>query len=352
MTPIRAIVLDDSAICRNQLKKILEADRDIQVVGEGCNGDGVLTLIRDARPKVLIVDLQMPGTNGQQTIEHVMANQPLPILVVTGQPAGVRRDAVFEAIRRGALELAEKPQSGDLSAEVRLRALVRQLSTVPVVRHIAGRLQQRSVPPDSLSFPTPQGGLGPAVVGVGASAGGPFPLATLLGELPEAFPAAVAIVQHLPIGFTAAFAEYVQSRVRLPVHLVNESVRIEAGHVYIAGDDQHLVALDRRHFGSLRTAPVQGHRPAVDELFRSLASHFGQSGAAVLLSGIGKDGVDGMLAMKRSGSLTIAQDALSCGVFGMPRAALEAGAAQHALPPLSAAELLQKWAADLKRRSA
>lgn len=345
--PIRVLLLDDSAICRAQLREILERDERIEVVGEAHNGDEVLRLIDEAAPQILVVDLQMPGTGGQETIERVMAHQPLPILIVTGQPAGVRREAVFEAVRRGALDLAEKPAHGDGKAEERLRAMVCELSRVRVVRHIAGKLNRRDGGAPGLPTPTPprplDGSSSPLLVGVAASAGGPRPLVSLLSAWPANFAAAVAVVQHLPNGFTAAFAEFLQSRVPQRVMIVKQLTRFEPGCVYLANDDEHLVAISDKQLGLDPSPAVDGHRPAATVLFESLAARLGARACGVVLSGMGRDGVAGLLKLKARGGLTLAQEENSCAVYGMPKAAIEAGACVAALDPAGLAREVSTW---------
>ncbi len=343
---IRVLLLDDSAICRSQLREILEQDERIEVVAEAHNGDQVLRLIDEASPHILLVDLQMPGTGGQETIERVMAHQPLPILIVTGQPEGVRRQAVFEAIRRGALDLAEKPALGDEKAETRLRSMVRELARVRVVRHVAGKLSRRDGAP---GLPTPipprplDGSNSPLVVGVAASAGGPRPLVSFLSGFPADFAAAITIVQHLPVGFTAAFAEFLQSRVPQRVVIVKHVLRLEPGHVYLAGDDEHLVAVSDKQLGVDKGPAVEGHRPAATVLFESLAGRLGARSCGVILSGMGRDGVAGLLKMKARGALTLAQEELGCAVYGMPKAAVDAGAVVAALDPANLAREVSTW---------
>ncbi|HYQ28150.1 MAG TPA: chemotaxis protein CheB [Polyangiaceae bacterium] len=349
MKPVRVLILDDSAICRERLRDILTRDGAITVVGEAANGDNVLDLVRRTDPTILLVDLQMPGTGGHETVERVMANLPLPILVVTGQPSAVNQKAVFESIRRGALDLAEKPEHADAAAEGRLRSLVRELSQVPVVRHVRGSLgasRSGSRPGVPASF-LPAAGQVP-IVGIGASAGGPLAVAAVLAGLPATLPAAVAIVQHLPKGFARAFAEFLRSRTALPVTVVSQRIPIGPGHVYIADDDRHLVVADARHFAPSDEPEIEGHRPAVDALLRSLAP-LKRNACGVVMSGIGRDGTQGLLELKARGGLTLAQNEASSGVYGMPRAALEAKAAERALDPPGLARELAAWAAEAAR---
>lgn len=345
MKLIRALVLDDSVICRIRLKDILEAERTIQVVGEAANGDGVLELIERTRPDVLLVDLEMPGTAGHETIELVMANQPLPILVVTGLPETTRQAEVFESIRRGALELAAKPLGGDRVAEANLRSQVRQLASIPVVRHVAGKLGRPRITRSNAPPPRPSD-LGPVVplIGIGASAGGPIALANVLSGLPEDLPAAVAVVQHLPVGFARGFADFLRMRAACPVSLVVKDTRLMPGNVYVATDDLHLVLSDPGTLCSLQAPPTGGHRPSVDVLFHSIARHQGRRAAGVVLSGMGRDGAEGLLAMRQAGALTLAQDESSSGVYGMPMAATKNGAAASSHPPAELAHRLLDWA--------
>ncbi len=353
MKPIRALVLDDSTICRIRLKDILEVDRDIKVVGEAGNGDRVLELIERTSPNVLLVDLEMPGTAGHATIERVMANRPLPILVVTGLPEGARKAEVFESIRRGALELAAKPIAGDFAAERRLRAQVRQLSTVPVVRHIAGKLTRPSsikqLKPPTIEPDTGQ--VAPPLIAVGASAGGPMAMATTLAALDPKFGGAVAVVQHLPKGFAKAFVEFLAGRVHMPVRMVDGPVHFESGCIYVAPDDQHLAMVSSRTLNVVTDAPVEGHRPAVDVLFHSVSRFAGFRAAGVIMSGMGTDGVNGLKAMRLSGALTVAQDQATSGVFGMPGAAIERGSAQQSHPPLEIAAVVTNWTHSLLARA-
>jgi two-component system, chemotaxis family, protein-glutamate methylesterase/glutaminase len=287
-------------------------------------------------PNLIVVDLQMPGVDGLTTVEQVMANRPVPILVVTSRPEGRRRDVVFEAIRRGALDLAEKPRQSDTKSQALLRAKVRQLAPIPVIRHVAGR--SPLVPPKTHSVATDSlPGVYVPIVGVAASAGGPAALVNLLKEFPKDFPACFAVVQHLPRGFSKAFSEYLQSRLKLVVRVAEEGSKVVAGHVYVAPDDCHLVVRSPMQLTLDDSPPIDGHRPAASALLSSLAKVCGKSATGIILSGIGHDGVAGLRELRARGALTLAQDESSSAVYGMPRSAIESGAAQRALDPASLA---------------
>jgi two-component system, chemotaxis family, protein-glutamate methylesterase/glutaminase len=180
-------------------------------------------------------------------------------------------------------------------------------------------------------------------VGVAASAGGPRPLVSLLSAWPADFGAAVAVVQHLPNGFTAAFAEFLQSRVPQRVTIVKQLVRFQAGHVYLATDDAHLVALSDKQLATDGAPAIEGHRPAATALFESLAARLGARSCGVILSGMGRDGVAGLLKMKARGALTLSQEEAGCAVYGMPKAAIEAGASVAALDPIGLAREVNTW---------
>jgi two-component system chemotaxis response regulator CheB len=328
---LRVVVVDDSPICRALLRQWLEADGDLQVIGEAADGDTALELIMRLRPHVATVDLRMPGMSGLELIVHVMAKAPLPILVLTGEATRDDPSIAFEAVRRGALDLMLKPGAYDDDAIRSLRARVRWLASVPVVRHIdssrdSSRQFEPSLTPPALMRP----GGDPVIVGIVASAGGPTALATVLGSLSADLPISVAIVQHLPRGFAPSFVSFLQARCSLQVRLAEHGLAPRPASVVLAPDGHHLELLDGR-FALTGGPTYDGHRPAGTVLLRSLAP-LGPSAVGVVLSGIGRDGADGLRAMRERGGLTLAQDARTSVVYGMPRAALEEGGAQHVLP--------------------
>lgn len=344
MTRLRVAVVDDSALCRAQLRHFLEADGDIEVVAEAPDGERAIDLVAAHRVQLLIVDLQMPRVNGHETITRVMAHTPLPILVLTGTPLGPERKAVFESIRRGALDLAIKPSGSDLQSQQRLREAVRRLATIPVVRHVAGKLEARPRHPVRPSVAPMPDSASPLVVAVGSSAGGPLALASFVGALAPDLAAAVLVVQHLPAGFAPAFVDFLASRTRLRVASVSERQPLRPGHLYVAAGEFHFGLCSAEQVGPLPGGPRGGHVPSADVLFGSVASHARSLGAGIVLSGMGEDGTEGLLALRRAGGLCLAQDRETCAVWGMPRAALERGAVEQALPPLALADVVTRWA--------
>jgi len=328
----RAVIVDDSPVARTLVREWLEANDEIEVVGEAADGEAAIDLILRLRPDVATIDLRMPGISGLELVAYLMARAPLPILVLTGENTRDDAGLAFEAVRRGALDLLPKPSALDEEAIRSLRSRVRWLATVPVVRHIVHRPAEPVAPippvptiPRSLKATSDL-----VIVGIAASAGGPTALATVLGSLTPDLPICLAIVQHLPKGFAPSFVSFLQARCSLAVRLAEHGMVPPVATAVLAPDDHHLELIDGR-FALTNGPPVDGHRPAGSALLRSLAS-LGNSAIGVVLSGIGRDGADGLRAMRERHATTFAQDAATSVVYGMPRAAIEEGAAQQALP--------------------
>jgi len=323
----RVLVVDDSAIAREALAAHIEEDGDLQVVGTAADGDAAIAAVAELRPDVVTMDIQMPGGGGLTAIEQIMARNPVPIIVVSTR---VRSDQTlpFEAVSRGALEVAVKPAlPADAAA---LRAAVRRVAGIPVIPHVRALRVTRALPPLPVHW-TPQA---PLVVGLAASAGGPAALDVILSALPAKLPACVGLVQHLPAGFVASFASYLRSRTPLEVVLVEPGAPVEmrAGTLMLAAGDHHLVAISTRLFAASADPPLRGHRPSATLLFSSLARMFGDRAIGVILTGIGDDGATGLAELHGRGGLTLGQDEGTSAVYGMPSAAVKAGAVSRVLP--------------------
>lgn len=335
---VRVYVVDDSAISRECLRDVLEAGGTIEVVGEAGDANVALREIPALSPDVVTMDLHMPAMGGLEAIERIMASRPVPILVVTERPTSAGTDVVFEATRRGALDLAAKTGDPRSPEAAHLRTLVARLAKVPVVHHVAMPKPRGPEVGSKRSGP----GARPEVVGVGASAGGPSALVELLAPL-AGVGACFAVVQHLPEGFTDGFARYLGQATGLRVVVARVPVPLAPDLVVVAPDGAHLVASAGKLAPEVGP-PVAGHRASVDVLFHSLARVFAGRAAGALLSGIGRDGAQGLLAMRRAGARTFAQDEASSAVYGMPLAAFEVGAAEEVLAPRAIAARLASLA--------
>jgi two-component system chemotaxis response regulator CheB len=325
----RVVVVDDSDVCRAALRGALEADGDIVVVADASDGAAARDAIAAHTPDLVTMDLAMPGEGGLSVIEWLMAHKPLPVLVVTSQPVGDGAAVMFDAIRRGALEVMTRPAPHDAAAAAALRANVRELARVPVVRHLApvsrptsrpsARPGVRSSKPPALRADATR----VPIVALGASAGGPSALARVLRDLSPRIHASIGVVQHLPIGFTEGFARFLSDATHKDVSIVSDRTPPAAGTVCVAGDGTHLTVDEHGWFVAVEGDLVCGHRPSVSFFFRSVAKVYGRDAVGVLLTGIGNDGADGLAVMRRAGAVTFAQDEESSIVYGMPRAAIE-----------------------------
>jgi len=333
MTPkapaTRIALLDDSAICRQQLRAILEHEGDLLVL-ELDTGVGLLARLEQIQPQVLVTDLVMPGIDGLAVVREVMRARPLPILVVSA--GGFSNASAFEATRLGALEVAKKPELGERAAEHALREAVRRLATVPVIRHPGSP----PTPARATGWGARPAGVGPRVLGIGSSAGGPPAVAALLAALPVGRAPAILVAQHMPRDHAADFAAFLARRCALEVEVCRGTSTLAPGKVIVPGDGMNLVLLASGRAGLVE--PTGSLTPSVDVLFRSLADVAGQGAAGAILSGIGRDGADGLAALFRAGALTMAQDEASCAVFGMPKAA--APSARFVLSPPDMAALV------------
>lgn len=347
--PIEVLVVDDSPLFSEAIRSILEADPSFNVVGIAFNGRQAVEMTRRFHPEVITMDVHMPVMDGLAAIEAIMADTPTPILVVTADPRASRGDELhFEALRRGALDVFPKPSAlagleGDRQA---LREQLKLLSRVTVVRHLAGHRHlwrsegQRRERPAAQEEPAtlrrlresqpPVMGRG-RVVAIVASTGGPAALAKIMEALPEDFQAPLVITQHIAKGFAASFASWLNEVSTLEVNLARHGDVIAEGRALIAPDGFHMTVTSSGRVALDSSPPLEGHRPSGNPLFTSVATAYGSRAIGLILSGMGGDGVQGLEAIRRAGGVTLAQDEASCVVFGMPKVALESGAASHAV---------------------
>ncbi len=327
MSDVRVLVVDDSPTVRAVLRRILTAADGVCVVGEAGDGEAAIRATLGLSPDVVLMDVEMPRMDGYAAIVEIMAKRPTPIVVLSSRARRDQMLCAFEAMQRGAVAVLAKP---GIPAE--WDALARELTDT--VRHLSGNGEDVATSPQPSVSALPVKGRVIRYLAVGASTGGPAALRQLLGGLGAGFGAGVVVVQHISPTFETGLAEWLAGELDLDVAVARDGEELRSGMVRIAPDGGHLgvaaggvLAVDRH------TPPRRGHRPSVDELFLSLARIYPRYVAAVLLTGMGHDGVEGMLRLSEGGALTFVQDQASCAVFGMPRAALEAGAATLALPP-------------------
>ncbi len=357
---IRVLLVDDSPSVRAVVRRFLARTRDIQVVAEAVDGAQAVQAVLDHLPHVVLMDLQMPVMDGYAAIERIMELHPVPIVVLSTRANRNQMRTAFEAIRRGAIEVLPKPEdtgsweglAASLPETVRAAAVARprviaRPGGMPAAAPLAAAARRPRAPAVA---ERDLGGGAPAVVVraaplrwvlIGASTGGPAALRELFDEVEAEPPVSFLVVQHIAAGFEAAMAEWLNKELPLDVRLARDAESPRRGAVRLAPAGAHLrlAAGGVVHLDS-RTPARRGHRPSVDELFLSAAANFPHAAAGVLLTGMGTDGVEGLEALRRAGSLTLVQDEASSVVYGMPRVALERGAADLAQPPRQLARTL------------
>jgi two-component system chemotaxis response regulator CheB len=329
---IKVLVIDDSAVMRAFLSRVVESQPDMQLVGTASDPVLATDRIRRNTPDVVTLDVEMPRMNGLDFLRQLMAVRPLPVVMIsslTRQGA----DTTIRALELGAVDFFPKPANlDDLAASAdEIAGKIRAAASARVARHGPAPAARTARSPLLQQPAVPATG---RVIGIGASTGGVEALRDILSALPAEMPP-ILIAQHMPAGFTETLARRLDSLCRIRVKQADDGEPVCCGVAYIAAGGRHL-ELARRMMGYvLRVTdapPVNHHRPSVDTLFHSMAKVAGGHSIGVMLTGMGGDGAQGMLALSKQGAFTIAQDESSCVVFGMPRQAIALGAAREVLP--------------------
>jgi two-component system chemotaxis response regulator CheB len=344
MTSTRVIVVDDSLTVRRRICAVLDADPDIEVVGQAGDGKEAISRCIALRPDVITMDMMLPVMSGLAATEYVMAHCPTPILIVS---SSVNRGEMFktlEALAAGAVDVLEKPRgdASDESWERRLTSTVKLVARIRVITHPRARLNLSVVPdptdpPDGCrgaparTFPRARGPV--AVAAIGASTGGPGAIVEVLRGLPATFTVPLLLVLHIGQPFGQAFADWLDGQTERRVRHIHDGEPLGnfVGSVAMAPPDHHLVVREEALYMT-RDPERHSCRPSVDVLFESVALSYGTAAAGCLLTGMGRDGAAGLSLMRNLGGLTIAQDEATSVVYGMPREAVLLDAVDHVLP--------------------
>ncbi len=337
---IKVMIVDDSPSICFFLTEIISSDPELAVISSIHDGESAVAAVAAFDPDVITMDLQMPKMNGYEAIAKIMSSRPKPIIVITSLFKDEAAGTIFKAIEAGALIALNIPYG--FGHPLHQESVQELLSTI---KRAAKKSPKPSMQPSSAIAPTLVPNIEYAsaqirMVALGASTGGPVVLRTILHQLPANFPAPILIAQHMSPGFMAGFAEWLGDGCKLPIQLGEEDQVPLAGHVYSAPESCDI-AIKASGKITLRVyKDDQYSRPSISHLFKSIADVHGKHSIGILLTGMGRDGVDGLRQMSENGAITIAQDEKSSVIFGMPSEAINAGAARYVLSPEAIAVLL------------
>lgn len=332
MKPVRVLIVDDSATMRSLIREVLRRDPAIEVAGEAGDAREARAAIKAFRPDVVTLDVEMPEMNGLEFLDKIMRLRPTPVIMVSSETATGASTAI-EALEIGAFDCVAKPGPGE--GDIFAAALTGKVKAAASSRMRPATAGGGTAAPCQTALPfapayRPDGRL----VAIGASTGGVEAITAILSEFPENCPPTV-ITQHMPPAFTKSFAERLDRRCRPTVSKALDGAPLLPGHVYLApGGATHLAIWPAapHRCRLLARDPVNGHRPSVDVLLKSAAKAASSNAVGVILTGMGRDGAEGLLALRRAGARTLAQDEASCLIYGMPKAAFELGGAEQQVP--------------------
>jgi two-component system chemotaxis response regulator CheB len=324
--PIRVLLVEDSPTQRTFLLGLLGAEPDFVVVGTASTGAEAIAAAQSLRPNVIAMDILLPDLDGYEVTRRIMRSSPVPIVLIGADLAAVQRS--HDAFAVGALSIVRKPSpigsATHLTERKYFLTTLRLMAGVPVVTHHA--------PAPPLALPISPASDRLQLIALAASTGGPVAIQTILRGLDADFPLPLVVVQHIVPGFAASMVEWLGPTVPLPVQLAVSGTVLQPGHVYIAPDDQQMLVEPGGVIGLRAAVAADRFCPSADVLFSSVASVYGHRALGIVLTGMGNDGTRGLQALAAAGSMTLAQDEASCAVYGMPGAAVAAGAITRVVP--------------------
>jgi len=337
MSKVRVLVVEDSAVVRELLTHLINSDPRLEVAAAVSSAEEALRILPRLRPDVISMDIRLPGMNGLEATQRVMADHPTPIVVVAASVHSEDLNIAMNALKAGALAVVEKPVGlthDDYEAHAhRICTQLYIMSELPVIRQ-RGVQVSTTARPVAREVMVQRKGAGAEpyrLVGVAASTGGPNALVQLLQALGSEFPLPLAIVQHISPGFHGGFVQWLNGISPQSVQVAQHGAVPAAGVAYVAPPDRHLeVRGERFHLSD--EPPIKLQRPAGTRLFQTMADSLGQQAIGVVLTGMGDDGAEGLVAMRAAGGYTIAEDATTTVVNGMPAAAVARGAILESLP--------------------
>jgi two-component system chemotaxis response regulator CheB len=345
--PIRVLIVDDSAFVRHILSKHLEADPDITVVGQACDGVEALAQTLALKPDVVTLDVEMPRMDGLAALQRIMTENPTSVVMLS---ALTQRGAqvTVQSLMRGAVDFCPKPDA-TIDIQSVVEALTAKIKIAASVRPAPLAPSAPLVVPHELGIRPSPFRTGDPVVVVGASTGGPRALQQVLSGLPADLSAAVAIVQHMPAGFTSSLARRLQDTSLLTVQEAADGDRLARGLALVAPGGYHLRFSGRRRVALDAGPPRNYIRPSLDVCLESAARYHGAATIGVVLTGMGHDGTEGARQIKAAGGRVVVEDESTSVVYGMPRSVVEAGLADRAVPLSEIASTVIEWIGERQR---
>ena len=348
MGKIKVFIIDDSALVRETLRKILEKDPEIEVLGSAMDPFFAAKKIKETQPDVITLDVEMPRMDGLSFLKKIMSSHPLPVVMISSWTSE-GGDTTLKALEFGALDFIEKPTlkigegleklQREIISKVKAAAEVDPLKLRRIAKTDTPRVEPEEKPSPILEKTTDR------LIAIGASTGGTTAVRSIFQALPYDTPPIIAVL-HMPPGFTRSFAAGLNKTCRMKVKEASHNEALLKGHAYIAPGDRHLL-LDRsgaQYYVKLNDdPPYNRHRPSVDKTFFSIAQAAGKNALGFLLTGMGNDGAEGLLEMKKRGGLTRVQDEASSIVYGMPKQALTLGAAEEEINLQEIPAFIQNW---------
>lgn len=340
---VRVLVVDDSLVMQRLYRKLLEQDGRFELLAIATNGQQAIEYVASYKPDVVSMDINMPLMDGVEATRQIMQLHPVPIVIVTSLYHPQEQELAMRILEAGAVSIMTKPYGpGHPKFESSTRTYLSRLwymSEIKVIRRkpASPKLPPKTVVKSEKPKQSMQSHAKPAVIVIGASAGGPEGVKTILANISATIDVPILIVQHIDPGFAEGYVHWLQSQSKIPVRLAGVNTTMEAGVAYLPPGNHHLMLRSKQTVTISTDAPVKGHRPAVSVLFTSAAAIFKDQTMAIILSGMGSDGAQEIKHLSDLGAVTLAQDEASCLVFGMPGVAIQLGGIKKVLPPLEIA---------------